>query len=96
MFGESNWTVERRRSGEAEQAIVPVEVYVEGENLGWMNFKIDHAHYRVANQNNVPTWLHWGPLRDTLERHDYTDYWVKLEALPNNVHRMQITGESPE
>lgn len=79
-----------------EEAVIPVDVVVEGVSKGKFNFKIDHAEYRIANQNNVPTWLHWGKLKAILLESDYTHAWVILEWLEDGSHRLEITREAPQ
>ena len=95
MFGDANWASERRSRGVYEEAIVSVEVVVEGVNRGRMNIKIDHAAYRVAGQGNVSTWLHWGELRDVLQGVNYTGAWVILERHDDGSCRLEITHETP-
>lgn len=96
MFGEANWASEPRPRGALEEAIVPVDVIVEGVSQGKMNFKIDHAEYRIAGQSNVSTWFHWGALRETLQRNDFTQAWVVLERFDDGTYGLQITRETPE
>ncbi len=72
-----------------------MNVVVEGVSQGRVNFKIDHAEWRIADQSNVPTWLHWGALGETLQRSDYSGAWVILERLEDSSHRLEITREAP-
>jgi hypothetical protein len=95
MFGDANWASEQRSRGVLEEAVVPIDVVVEGTSQGRMNFKVDHAEYRVAGQGNVSTWLHWGDLREVLGRDDYTQAWVILERLSDGAYRLRIMRETP-
>lgn len=95
MFGDANWVGEQKSRGVLEEAIVPMDVVVEGNGFGRLNFKVDHAEYRIAGQGNVSTWLHWGELRETLMRDDFTQAWVVLERFEDGSYRLEITRESP-
>ena len=95
MFRDANWVSEQKPRGVLEEAIVPMEVIVEGDDQGSLNFKVDHAEYRIAGQGNVSTWLHWGDLRATLTRDNFTQAWVILERLNDGSYRLEITRENP-
>jgi len=62
MFGFANWSSEERPG--VEEAIIPFEVIFDSDTLGQFTLKIDHRESRIASQDNVPTWLHWGSLRE--------------------------------
>jgi HKD family nuclease len=94
MFGSATWIGKELRRGVLEEATVPIDVFVEGVSKGTIDFKVDHAEYRVAGQGNVSTWLHWGTLRKTLQRNDYTSARVTLERRGDGSYRLEITHET--
>jgi len=97
MFGDAVWTVEQTERGPLEKALIDFEAIVEGTSRGRHPLKVDHAEYRIADQNNVPTWLHWGPvLGTTLRETDYVDAWVVIERLDDGTHRLEITWAEPQ
>lgn len=95
MFGTVNWASETRPRGLFEEAIVPFQVVINGRDLGRFNIKIDHAEHRIANQSNVPTWLHWGPLRDYLQVTNYTQSWVIIARRSYHSFVLEISGDAP-
>jgi hypothetical protein len=95
MFGSANWSTEQRSRGSFEEAIVPFEVIFAGVDLGQINLKIDHAEFRIANQGNVPTWLHWGALRERLQSSNYTQSWVIIERRLDGTYVLEITRNDP-
>lgn len=95
LFGNADWAVENRNAGELEKTVVPIEVHIEDERMGEINFYIDHGLYRIANQKNVPTWLHWGPFGKVLRGNDYFGRWVTIENFYDGSYRLRITSENP-
>lgn len=96
LFGDADWTSETREAGELEKATVSIEVYVEDESFGKLDFKVDHGLFRIANQNNVPTWLHWGVFGSVLRENDHRGKWVIIESFYDGSYRLRITDENPE
>lgn len=95
FFGDADWESEATPRGAHETAIVPFEVVVDGRVLGIIELQVSHAEYRIADQNNVPTWLHWGRQRlmPELRRTDYSGYYVSLERLADGRCRLTIGRE---
>ncbi len=96
LFGNADWAVENRNAGELEKTVAPIEVYIEDERMGEINFYIDHGLFRIANQNNVPTWLHWGSFGRVLRENNHFGKWVIIEGFHDGSYRLRITSENPE
>lgn len=95
LFGSATWAAQHTSPGLKEEAIVTFDVVIDGQPLGQIALKIDHAEYRIANQINIPTWLHWGPLGATLRQTNYTGAWVVIEQRADGSHRLEITYTPP-
>jgi HKD family nuclease len=92
MFADANWTSEQQRRGIVEEAIVPFDIIIDGTSHGRVHLKIDHAEFRIADQGNTPTWLHWGPLQPTLRVGNHTGAWVIITRQSDGTYRLEITG----
>ena len=77
-----------------EWANVTMAVFVYGQLLGNMIFRVDHNPQREAAQGNVTTVLKWGPMNAYLRANDHENDWVLLEAL-NDGYRLEIRAEDP-
>lgn len=95
MFVSEPWAGNPNARGIREEAVVPFEVTTMGTNRGTIPLKIDHADYRIASQNNVPTWLHWGQLQPVLAANAWVGAYVVIEKLSNGRYTLEITGTQP-
>lgn len=93
FFGPVTWSSEAKPKGFLETAEVAIEVYVDGAPLGTFAMVVDHADYRIAGQDNVPTWLKWKEFGTYLQGHDHRDDWVILERLSDGSFRLFIEPE---
>ena len=60
--------------------------------MGIYSLRVDHADYRVANQGNVPTWLHWGGhLSAYLKKNSHVEDYVTLELRANGSYFLTIS-----
>lgn len=97
FFADATWAPVERGGSLYEECIVPFHVRVHGADIGKHNLRIDHALHRVADQNNVPTVLGWGPeLGRHLRANSEVDNWVVLERIQNSTYTLTITNERPE
>ena len=82
VFGTLNWTSRTRLIKPAlEEALGQFDVNILGVSLGTHNLRISHDPARIANQNNVPTTLHWGKnssVMNYLKQHNVTGRTFKL------------------
>jgi len=92
LFGKLNW--------QTENAVKPVEstypifnVWVDEEWLGKQELRVSYKLSRIANQNNISTVLHWGPLTHTLKSRDFVGYYVTIERLANNEFNLIISPD---
>jgi hypothetical protein len=95
FFGNATWAVQHKKRGPKEEAIIQFNVTIDGLDRGQIALKVDHAEYRIANQDNIPTWLHWGPLGTVLRLTDYKAAWVILERLQSDKYRLEVTWTAP-
>ncbi|MBW0113910.1 phospholipase D family protein [Pseudonocardia abyssalis] len=93
FFGDQIWRPDERSSG-LEVCFVEMKVFVYGQDLGIMPFRIDHKASRIADQNNVPTVLKWGGLGERLRREDHKGDFVIIEVL-NDGYVLRIQLEEP-
>lgn len=82
VFGSLNWTIRTRLfKSPLEEATGQFDVRILGVSLGTHNLRISHDPARIANQNNVPTTIHWGRnsiVMNYLKQHDVTGATFKL------------------
>lgn len=95
FFGEMEWR-SRPVSGRAgEETFVPFRVTILGEDLGTVTLRIDHAPHREADQDNVPTVLHWGDLAPTLRDTNYTNHYVILTRSEDGSYALEVARTAP-
>lgn len=84
------------RSGSIkETALIPFDVYVEDENLGRYQLRVDHAEVRIADQNNSPTYLNWSTMIDVIRESDFRDWWLELARLRDGTFRPHLLRDEP-
>jgi hypothetical protein len=80
VFGRLAWML-----GTPETAVGSFRVEIMGVNLGVNRLKLTHDLGRIAGQNNVPTWLHWGDLNTYLKGHSVIGKTLRLySAMPSD------------
>ncbi|QDU67313.1 phospholipase D family protein [Engelhardtia mirabilis] len=96
FFGDATWAEVERRGTLYEECSVPFSVSIHGVDLGEQVLRVDHASHRVADQNNVPTVLGWGPvLGRHLREHSEVDNWVVIERHEDGTYSLAITDQRP-
>lgn len=95
LFAGQQWAGKPVAKGVREEAIVPFEVTTMGTSRGTVPLKVDHADFRIAAQNNVPTWLHWGLLQPVLRANNWTGQFVVIQRLSDGAYTLDITGTQP-
>jgi len=95
FFEGAVWATEPTAAGQLEVTIVPFDVEINDEAYGELGIRVDHAPYREAGQNNVPTVLKWGELNAILREHDLTGEYVVLERRQDGRYRLRITDAEP-
>lgn len=97
LFGDAAWSTQKTTKGQKETAIIDFSVIVEERDIGMCRMTLDHANYRIANQNNAPTWLHWDPkMLGILRNTDYKGAWVVIELAPDGTYHLTISREKPD
>lgn len=96
FFGGENWIgVESGENG-YEKCLVEIEVIDKGNNIGLVPFRIDHKAARIADQNNVPTVLKWGPTMGAyMRQNNHIDEWLTLVSYADGSYQMLITKDDP-
>ncbi len=92
FFGGQTWS---DAAGSKQETSVSFQVTIDGADLGVQRLPIDHAPHREAEQNNVTTILHWGPLAATLRAADYTGFYVILTRTFSGQYRLDISRTAP-
>lgn len=95
LFGGEQWRTEPAPNGTLDVADVEFDVIVGGRDSGRHTLRVDHADFRVANQRNIATFLHWGSLAHTLRRHDYTNRYVAIERRVGGQFRLELRDTPP-
>lgn len=96
FFGGRSWTEGAVSGLPAEEVTVTFHVIIDGEDLGAMGLRIDHAPHREADQNNVPTVLHWGALGEWLRATNYTDHYIALTKFADDRYNLEISRAVPD
>lgn len=94
FFDRESWATDGRNA-ELEFANVEMAVYVGGQDLGLMTFRVDHKASREAGQGNVTTVLKWGPMNAYLRANDHENDWVLIEKLTDG-YRLTILASDPQ
>lgn len=95
MFGDLAWVSEQTARGPRESTEATFDVVIDGVSVDQHSFKVDHALFRIADQNNVPTWLHWGSLMPLLLQTDYTGTWVIIRRRTDGTYQLEISRYEP-
>lgn len=95
FFRGVRWRSQPQPRGTKELATVNFDVVIGGNDYGRYPLGVDHADYRIANQRNAPTWLHWGPIGPILRQEDHTGAWVVLERRSDGSFGLQVTRTTP-
>ena len=96
FFGLAAWTNTAKKGKPYEFAQVPFEVTVRGNWLGTLVLKVDHALHRVADQDNVPTVLSWGPqIGSILRSSSHIDDWDLIERDVAGAFKLTIQQSRP-
>jgi hypothetical protein len=92
LFGTCAWLPRTNRNGRPiEWTAVPMDVTFAGRALGILELEVDHGAHREADQGNVVTTLHWGPvLGEQLRRRNMSGETVTIERLASGSFRLTI------
>lgn len=94
LFGGEPWDTDPKRH-HVEYTEVTMDVIIDQQSLGPLEFRIDHDLTRESGQKNFTTTLKWGGLNGLLRSTNYIDYWVLLERLTDG-YRLTIQTEDPQ
>ncbi len=93
-FADRHWISSMRARGTMEETIIPFEFFVDGRFDSTQEMKVDYAEFRIANQNNTPTWLHWNTyMGQYLREHNHTGDFITLEVTDEGVHRLILASQ---
>jgi hypothetical protein len=96
FFRGVDWKVQQMRSGNSkEAATVEFDVHIDEEELGSFPLRVDHAEVRIADQDNVPTYLNWSSLIDVIRKNDFRDWWLELARLTDGGFRLRLLQAEP-
>lgn len=97
LFAGLAWRRVRTLRGAKFETYVPFDdVVIDGVSHGPMKLFVDHADYRIAGQDNVPTVMSWGPRLGTLLRAtNYTGYWVVISSADGGRFRLEVRASEP-
>lgn len=95
IFGALNWITRSRVNKPAlEEATGQFDINILGVNLSINNLRISHDPARIANQNNVPTTIHWGRnsiVMNYLKQHNVTGRTFQLFSPQAGSQHFRIT-----
>ncbi|MFC9087030.1 phospholipase D family protein [Nocardiopsis dassonvillei] len=90
FFSGLPWSPVPKKEQQLEVA-VEFPSWIDGHYMGVHLLRISHDPRRVANQANVPTWLHWGTLSEYLKATNYVGFYITLERLAGNKFNLVIS-----
>ncbi|MEM9752665.1 MAG: phospholipase D family protein [Planctomycetota bacterium] len=97
FFGDENWVTVDRQGTAYEEVHVRFIVECPGEDETPITLRIDHAPHRVADQNNVPTVLGWGPkVGQWLRDNNQSGRWVAIEKDIDGRYWLSFQASKPE
>ena len=95
IFGALNWITRSRVNKPAlEEATGQFDINILGVSLSINNLRISHDPARIANQNNVPTTIHWGRnsiVMNYLKQHNVTGRTFQLFSPQAGSQHFRIT-----
>ena len=96
LFGKANWSRTKVTGRPAEEAHLSFDVRVGNRFLGRRRLRVDHAAHREAQQRNVTTVLHWGPLGQLLRGESFVGQWVVIDQTTAGRYGLTIQSRRPE
>ncbi len=90
IFNHLNWVRTKPNSATYEESFSNFRIRILGADRGTHFVKLSHDSVRVANQNNTPTWLHWGQLTTILQETNITGRTLNLYKLENGLFEIEI------
>lgn len=98
LFGTATWVSDMDvNANPIEKTDVPFDVVIDGVQHGTHVMTVDHAPHREANQGNVTTILHLGPVVGHLLRQtNYVNRVLTIERLRDGAYRFVINQVSPQ
>jgi HKD family nuclease len=90
ILNHLNWVMTKPNSTTYEEAFCNFRIRILGADRGTHSVKLSHDSVRVANQNNTPTWLHWGQLTTTLQETNITGKTLNLYQLEDGSFEIEI------
>ena len=90
IFNHLNWVRTKPNSTTYEESFCNFRIRILGNDRGTHSIKLSHDSVRVANQNNTPTWLHWGQLTAILQETNITGRTLNLYRLENGLFEIEI------
>lgn len=91
LFASVTWA----REGDKLVTVVPFKTTINGVDQGVFTLMVDFFESRIADQNNIPTILHWGALAPVLRATDVRGHWVVLRSLSDDTFELEIKS-SPD
>ena len=95
MFGAQRWAPKAIGAAQGETTTIQFEVTIAGKYLGRHSLEVTHAAHREANQGNVTTVLHWGPLSATIRAKNLTGRWVIIDRAANGSFALRVEPHEP-
>lgn len=84
LFKRSHWKPEAGGRGGQEHAIVPIHLFIKGNDFGIRDFEISHKPSGEAGQGNYTTILRWGrELSPTIREQSLTGATFSLYEVPD-------------
>lgn len=79
FFGGLPWAAAEKRPLDEEEVIITFRTWIDGQDYGFQELRVSHNLGRVADQNNIPTILQWGPLSPVMRETNFVGLYVTLE-----------------
>lgn len=93
-FADRHWASSMKARGTMEESLVPFHVHINGRFDSIQEMKVDYAEFRVADQNNTPTWLHWNEYMGRyLRENNHVGDYITLEVTDTGIHRLILSME---
>ncbi|KQQ98482.1 hypothetical protein ASF74_12945 [Arthrobacter sp. Leaf145] len=93
FFGGLPWAPAEKKPLEEEDVLVTFRTWIDGQDYGLQELRVSHNLGRIADQNNIPTVLQWGPLSPVMRETNFVGMYVSLERTYSGEFNLVISQD---
>lgn len=93
FFGGLPWAPAEKKPLEEEDVMVIFRTWIDGQDYGLQELRVSHNLGRIADQNNIPTVLQWGPLSPVMRETNFVGMHLSLERTYSGEFNLVISED---